>query len=116
MTTDDEIAALRQATREAHEALADLRREMKAAEQLRADLATTAEVSVTEQVVPFVQKGLEEFGVELKKAIDIGTEAVYARFDELGDLLLGEDKVSRRKGLRSLPQLAEEKARLNREG
>ena len=101
----DELKAMH---REANEMLRDLRSAIKEGRALRDELKTAAEVAVNEQMVPVVKEGLEQFGRELSTAIDLGTEAVFRRFDTVADTLLGEDKASKRQGKISLPDLAAE--------
>jgi heme oxygenase len=108
MEPRDEVAELRAATREAHEVLKDLRRTVKEAMQFRAAMEHAAQVSVDEQVKAVVEKGLDDYGRALKLAIDDATRLVYKRFDRLADILLGEDKATKRRGKPSLPELSRE--------
>jgi LPS O-antigen subunit length determinant protein (WzzB/FepE family) len=105
MTAVDEVAELREATRQAHEALKDLRLAVKEAVKLKDSIEQAAQVAMDERIAPAVEKGLEEFRESLKKAIDTGTEAVFHRFDTVADTLLGEDRATRRQGKPSIPEM-----------
>lgn len=107
MTTEEETAALREATRQAHEVLGDLRRAIKDGERL---VKEAADVAIKERFEPVVAQGLKEFGDALGVAIEESTQAVFARFDQITDTLLGEDKASRRRGKPSIPDLADKEA------
>lgn len=108
--TDDKIRELKEATREANEVLKDLRRAIKEGRKLVDD---AAEAAISERMKPVVKEGLDEFGQALEKAIKVATDGVFARFDQIADMLLGEDKASKRKGLPSVPELIEQKRQLN---
>lgn len=105
--SEEELAALREATKRAHEVLKDLRQMVREAKDLVQVIDKAAGVAVEQRVQPAVDQGLEEFSEALKTAIDDGTEAVFKRFDTISDTLLGEDKASRRQGKPSIAELAE---------
>lgn len=107
MSTEDEVLALKEATREAHEAIKDLRQVIKEARQVDAHLAEKAYAALETGVAEIVAAGLDEYKVTISKAIDTSTEAVFRRFDTIADLLMGEDKTTRRRGEPSLVELAE---------
>lgn len=87
--------------RRGHELLKDLRSELKRAEKLHKTLPGSA----YDQIGKAVAAGLKEFEVELEKAINIGTQGVYRRFDILADIMLGEDPETKAKGLPSIAGL-----------
>lgn len=95
MSTEEEVQALKDATRAAHEALADLKAEHKAMKDtltaMRAQVIIWQE-EANEQFGEIVRAGLEEFSKSLKVAIDDGTQRVFKRFDTLADIMLGEEK------------------------
>lgn len=95
MTTQEELQALREATRKAHEALRDLKAEhqgIKATiEAWRKEKEAWAAVA-EEQFSEIVRQGLDDFGRSLKVAIDDATDRVYKRFDTLADIMMGEEK------------------------
>lgn len=108
MSTQDEIDALREATREAHEVLKDLRRAIKDGRQL---VKEAAGIAVSEQMKPVVDKGLKEFSEALDVAVKEATQSVFDRFDQIRDMLLGEDRTSKRLGKPSISELVEAKAK-----
>ena len=102
MTTEEEIAALKQATREAHEARSDLQLVIKEAKKyFEEELKDKAETIIKMHVT----LGLQEYSRDIKTAIDKATQAVYNRFDKIVDTMLGEDKASKRQGRPSIPEL-----------
>jgi len=101
-----EIADLRDATREAHEAIKDLRQIMREAREIRADVVLLATTSAEEVVDPVIVAALERYQATIATAIESATTAVYARFDIIADLLLGETKKQRRRYGESLPETA----------
>jgi LPS O-antigen subunit length determinant protein (WzzB/FepE family) len=109
--TEDEITALREATREAHAALKDLKGAIKEGRELVAAIDKMAQIAVEDRLKPVVEKGLEDFGKNLRQAIDVATDSVYERFDKIADLLTGEDKTSKRRGQPSIPELVERRNR-----
>jgi uncharacterized protein YukE len=111
----EEVAALKAATREAHEAIKDLRAAIREGKELVREIDAAAETSVTERVHKVVQEGLDEFGKALEKSIEGATEAVFERFDTLADLLNGADKASKRQGKPTISELIEEKVRRDRQ-
>jgi hypothetical protein len=100
-----EAEELRQAVREAHEVLKDLRaalREAQAWEQGR-----LAQDVIDDRIRQAVITGLKQYDIAITSAIKIASDGVQQRFSELEALFLGEDRKSRRKGKPSLPQLIE---------
>ncbi|MFF0138010.1 hypothetical protein ACFYRN_16435 [Streptomyces sp. NPDC005227] len=95
-----EIAAeLRELITEAHGALKDLRRETREARELLPLL--TDELFSAE-----VKKQLDELSVATKQAIEDADARIGKRFDQLGDVLMGEDRQSIRQGKASLTTIA----------
>lgn len=101
---DSDLAALaalrddlRDAVREAREALKDLRAERKRWQPLPDQ--------VYGRIDQAVAQGLKEYETALETAIKTGTEAVFRRFDQISAILLGEDSQSRRAGDPSIPGL-----------
>ncbi|MBZ6259738.1 hypothetical protein KVH22_29925 [Streptomyces olivaceus] len=88
--------ALQEEIREAHGVLKDLRNEIKTARELvplLTDEAFSAEVT----------KQVEELGAATKTAMDAAVDRVFKKFDELQAMLMGEDRISRRKGRTPIP-------------
>jgi len=106
MTTADETAALRAAIREAHEAIQDLRLAMREAREVAVELDRAAHDALDNGIREEVQAGLASLGDAIDRAIDEATAKVFERFDTVRDVLLGEDKRSRRRGEPSLVDLA----------
>ena len=107
MSTEDEILALKEATRQAHEVLKDLRHEIKEARRVQATLKADAQKAVAEGVADIVKAGLDTYMQIIMAAIEDATERVNARFDKLTEAFMGEDKANRRKGHASLPEIVE---------
>lgn len=89
---------LRAATREAHEAMKDMKRLMRDVEDLLARLHIAAHREVNGMLAEAVRAGMAEHQAAVLAAIDDGTKMVYARFAEIGDILMGEDRDSKRAG------------------
>lgn len=89
---------LRTEIREARETLKDLRYEIKTARELVPLL--TDELFETE-----VAKQLKALGEETEKAMDRSVDRVTAKFDQLYDILTGQDRQSRRAGKPTVPEL-----------
>lgn len=107
---DTKLTAIKTATREANEAIQGVREVMREAKQYRKELEAAAQEAIDTRIAEAVATGLETFHEALTAAIDGGTERTYRRFDELTELLLGEDKKNRRQGHSSLAELTHIKA------
>lgn len=107
-TTEEEIADLRAATREAHEAIKGLKEWIKEARKVIPEIETTARKHVDEHLAPVVKSETEKLTAAIDRAIIEADERVNRRFDQLTDILLGEDKRAKRTGKRSIPDLAKE--------
>jgi len=103
----DKVAELRAATREANEVLKDLHRVVAEGKILVKGIDAAAEVAVLTRMEPVVKEGLQQYAGALKQAIEDATAAVDRRFDQLADIMLGEDKTARRRGKPSIPELIE---------
>lgn len=79
---------IREATRDAHAALKDLRALLREAESLRKRVFDGIERAVEDEIGAKIREGLAEYGDTLTKAIDEGTEKALKRFDTLSNLLL----------------------------
>lgn len=91
----DEVAALREATREAHETIQSLRTERAACEkakaeleEARASLADMMKAIWDAQMETVVDAALNQYNVGILKAIEDGTEAVYERFEKIADMMM----------------------------
>jgi hypothetical protein len=104
--TDAEIAALKEATREAHEAIQG----MKLAR--RDLLATMAEVreEINSRIEKCLVAELGNLTAAVQENIDLATAKVFQRFDTLADELLGEGWRHRKKGDPSLPDMLRDHA------
>jgi hypothetical protein len=111
-TTDEEVAALKEATREAHEAMKDLNMLIQLAKATVKELNAAVSEALEEGIGKQVQEGLDAYKDSLGNAIDTATESIYKRFDMIADLLLGEDKQSKRAGKASIAELVEKKVRV----
>lgn len=100
------LTDLRQATREAHEAIRDLRKDISAARELRKKFLAAPELD--EQLGRLVEQGLKAYDAGLKSAIKTAEKKMYNRFDILAAICLGEDPESVKTGETSLPDLLRE--------
>jgi hypothetical protein len=107
MTSEEEIAAIKEATRVAHEAIKDLKGLIKEAKQISEHISVQMHEEVDEKLQAEVKVGLEQLSVAFKAATEEATNKVFKRFDDLADLLLGEDWRSKKKGKPSIPDLIE---------
>jgi chromosome segregation ATPase len=113
--TEDEIAALKAATREAHEAvqaLKDARREAQA-------MLDQLQPGIHKRLSQEVDAGLAQYREALETAIKNATTAVFKRFDTVAELILGEDRKSRKAGKPSLEEMLAARdvaARIHRDG
>jgi hypothetical protein len=93
VTTQDELLALRDATRLAHEVLADLKAEHRAIKVTLDVLRTEKEAwqrEAQEHFKMIVKEGLDGWSKSLDKAIQDSTARVFKRFDTLADIMMGE--------------------------
>lgn len=93
MSTAEEIAALKAATREAHEAIKGLREAQRDMKALLAEIEAAARKSVEERIDEAIVAGLAEYDAKLIEAIEKGTQATYDRFDLLATICLGEERM-----------------------
>ncbi len=104
----DDVAVLKAATREAHVAAQELASVIREARKLQADLKGFADIAVEEAMKPVIDAKFAEFHQAMDKGLEIATKAVFDRFDIIRDMLLGEDQATRRRGLETIPELAEQ--------
>ncbi|GGN47523.1 hypothetical protein [Streptomyces fuscichromogenes] len=97
---------LQEEIREARGMLKDLRRETKEAREL-------VPLLVDELFQAEVKKQVDQLGTATKEAMDAAVKRVFAKFDELGQYVMGEDRASRRKGKVPLPDLFKARAVLD---
>lgn len=107
MTTHDEIAELKAATRAAHETIKDLNETIRRAESLVVELRDLFHVEADEQISHEVTAGMKQLGDVVGKACEDATALVFKRFDEIVDGLTGDDKAGRRSGRPSIPEVIE---------
>jgi hypothetical protein len=102
-----EAEDLRAATREAHEAMKDMKLLMRDARCLINDIHEAAYQEVNSIVGTFVREGMEAHNKAIEDAIEDATNLVYRRFAEIGDVLMGEDRGSKKSGS-AIKKLAEQ--------
>jgi len=106
MTTADETAALRAATREAHEAIAglrealrDVRQERRAVRQMLDGIEGRVKRIVAEQIKTEIEEQVRvqvaELGTATERAMDVATAKVAAKFDRLAAIFTGEEDPDR---------------------
>lgn len=91
MKPEDIDEKLKETIREARGVLKDLIRERK-------ELEKTIAKIVDGRIEDEIEKGLKEFGRALLKAVKTSEAAIFKRFDNLTETLMGEDRQSRKKG------------------
>lgn len=111
-----ETAELKAVIRMAHEAIKDLKACLKEAREVRDELKTAAAERVEGRLNDAVEAGLVELDKSIETAIEDSTQKVYARFDTIADILLGEDRKSTRLGKPNLTNLAQAKRRRDGRG
>ena len=100
------LTALREATRQAREAAKDLRAEVKAAREARAEFFAAPELDA--RLADLTGAALASYDASIKKAIDDATRAVWNRFDTITMICMGEDPQSVREGKKTIPDLIRE--------
>lgn len=103
-----EVQALREATRQAHETIQDLKALIKEGHGLVAEIKAAAKIQVEEQVEPIIKEEIRKLGEATTKAIDSAVEKVGHEFQKLEDLYFGRDKRSVRRGRRTLPEMLQQ--------
>ena len=93
-----EVEDLRAVIREAHEVIKDLRAVVKEGKTMLADLELAAQVAVDDRIGESIRTGLEQFHEANMNAIAESEAAIYSRFATIGDVLMGEDRDSKRAG------------------
>lgn len=89
--TNDEIAALREATRAAHEALKDLRAERRAVEQLAEKVNDLVSSAVESLIETQVAAQLEVLGRVTEKAMRHSVAKVNREFNRLAAIYTGRN-------------------------
>jgi len=102
---------IREAVRDGHALLRDLKAATKEARAAVAEVERRMAVVVDDRISQVVMEGLGEYKAELAKAIASADKRVADRFDQLAAIYLGEDPKSRREGLATLAELAERRRR-----
>jgi vacuolar-type H+-ATPase subunit H len=113
---EKDLAALKEATRAAHEATKDLIAATKEARKVIEEIKAEADEQVDQRLSVALKEGLDELAESVGQAIETATTAVYDRFDRVADILLGETKSDIRSGSPSLPSLAKKVAEKNNNG
>jgi predicted nucleic acid-binding Zn-ribbon protein len=92
VSTANEIAALREATREAHEVLRDLRTERRAVEQLLAGIEGRVKRAVGDLIEEAVTREVATLGEATDMAMRKSVAKVEREFDRLERILTGREK------------------------
>jgi hypothetical protein len=104
VTIDDDIRRCKEAERALHERIQearDVQRELdETVQAIHSAVGTLLEAAVEKQMTVFNDSVL--------KAIEHATERVYARFDRITQVLMGEENWQRRQGLPSISELVEQ--------
>lgn len=99
---DGEIDALREATRQAHEVLRDLRTERRAVQQLLAEVDGRVQRAVSDLIQDAVKRDIEALGQVTEKAMRDAVVRVEGEFDRLASILTGREKDSKHGPLEDL--------------
>lgn len=102
-TTEEEIVRLKAAQRELHETI----QEAKLVQHELDESISAFKGAAANLIETAVSDGLRTYAASLDRAIADATNRVYARFDKISDLLLGEERSQKRKGLPSIEELAQ---------
>jgi hypothetical protein len=109
VSTEEDLAAIKAATRELHEAIQEARAARRELQTTWMAIDVTIAGTVETMIEKHVAKGLADYEDALKTAIENATEAVYKRFDKITDILLGEDKKQARRGDPTIEELARQR-------
>lgn len=99
---DGEIDALREATRQAHEVLRDLRTERRAVEQILSGIEERVKRAVADRMEEAVKRDVEALGQVTEKAMRDSVAKVEREFDRLAGILTGREKDSKHGPLEDL--------------
>lgn len=99
---DGEIDALREATRQAHEVLRDLRTERRAVEQILSGIEEKVKRTVADRMEEAVKRDVEALGQVTEKAMRDSVAKVEREFDRLAGILTGREKDSKHGPLEDL--------------
>lgn len=88
----DELAALREATREAHEVLRDLRTERRAVEQLVATIEDRVKRAVSDRMEEALKRDLAALSLATDKAMRDSVARVTREFDRLARIFTGRER------------------------
>jgi N-methylhydantoinase B/oxoprolinase/acetone carboxylase alpha subunit len=111
---DEEVASLNALVRESHECIKDLNAAMKNAEKMIERIENAAAQKVDEVVQPIIAEFLKHYADTMMQAIKEGEEAVYERFNDIANILLGETRSQQGKRM-SLVEQAEALRRIRAE-
>jgi chromosome segregation ATPase len=92
---NEEIAELKEAVRQAHETLKDLRAERKEIENKFLDLGSVVDDAVGKRINLAVSINVEELEKATSKAMRDSVARVVREFDRLAEILLGVGDVNR---------------------
>jgi hypothetical protein len=95
---DEEVAALHALVRDAHECIKDLNAAMNKAERVIGQVEDAAAKKVDEEVTPVVEDFLRQYSEHILLAIKDAEDAVYKRFTDISDILLGETRSQKMRG------------------
>jgi vacuolar-type H+-ATPase subunit H len=95
---NQKIAELREVISEANGMMKDLHAAIKEARGLHAEIRTDLETRFDDLAGQIVREGLEEYKSSLERAIEEATQGLYKKFDNIVNVLMAEDKDSKRQG------------------
>lgn len=108
---EEAIEKLTEATRAAHEVLAEFKEVNKEARAIKKEVEDIIEHRFDEKVEAQVADSMAKLEDATKQAMSDATDKVISEFDKLSDILMGRDRESKRKGRKSLPEMIEDKSK-----
>jgi hypothetical protein len=105
VSTEEDLSAIKQATRELHEAIQEARQVQRELDACRQSIGDDVRALVDQQLEVHVAAGLSSYDEAIRTAIERATAAVFKRFDRIADIILGESKRQRREGSASIEEL-----------
>lgn len=113
-TPEQDAQMLKKQTRIAHETIQELKHTISEAREVIRALGKAAEIEIDTRLRPVVEENIKLLGEATTAAIVEAEERVDVRFDTMADIMLGEDKWTKRQGKLSIKQLIENKRALDR--
>jgi CHASE3 domain sensor protein len=102
-----DLADLRAVTRQAHEAIKDLRTAIREAREVNDQIVATLATQTNEMISMAVNVGLDNYQSTMMQAIKEAEETISERFERIYEALVGSDKHGQREGFVPLDEIAD---------